>query len=423
MTSFGNLRQGPASNIAEADPTAALMVISKANRKSWSDLKKVAFVRGGAVGDVTVGLAALREMKNFFPSAKITVIGSATWIGLLEPSVWPEIERIAVVEKKSQIARVLVRSGDEWAVQIEAIPLKKIFETCDGVVNTNLDSLRFAVAALRARVRVRIGSAPAHLSWVYTHSSPWLGKNPLIHERDAALFILEFATSCRRRFFRSTRANRQCLSAWLQDSALLGKWRGLGLPAAKIPNLPRAEKLTARKINTYLLVNPTSSRRTNTWPSDRFYELLISCRNEFASANIEPLILGAPNETTWLQEVAKSGFRIVQPAGFRELQDVLAGATALLTNTSSLQFVAASTKTPVFTIMGRGIPEIWGPLGSEDQIIRGRPPAHLDDKIFEQELAAYESLSVEEVRAGFLKWLNERLMPSGDDKAATRRRG
>ena len=411
MTSLGKAGNN-GGDPREFDPLPASQVAIKKGRQSWGELKHVAAVRVGALGDSVVGLSAFRELKHFFPKAKFTVVGPRSWTEIIEPDTWPEIERIAVVAKKSQTAKVYVRNGNTWVEPAASTPLLELFKTCDGICNFNIDSYRYAFTALRAGVRVRIGSTTAHMAWLYTHASPWLGKNPEIHERDAALFLLEYSTDSIKRVFRSTEKNRTHLAGLLAKSKLAGKWRVIGLPRAKKPDFTRAAQVAGREHGTYLLVNPTSTRRTNTWPSDRFNELLRSCAPEFKALGLEPLIFGAPNETDWLNEVAKSDFRIVQPNGLMDMQDVLAGAAALLTNTSSLQFVAATTKTPVFTIMGRGIPEIWGPLCKQDQVIRGRPPEHLNDRIFEQEQAAYESLTVEEVKLEFLKWLTQLLKKS-----------
>ena len=44
------------------------------NKAAWNELKRVAWVRTGALGDLVVGLASLYEMQEFFPRAEVTVV-------------------------------------------------------------------------------------------------------------------------------------------------------------------------------------------------------------------------------------------------------------------------------------------------------------------------------------------------------------
>jgi ADP-heptose:LPS heptosyltransferase len=145
-----------------------------------------------------------------------------------------------------------------------------------------------------------------------------------------------------------------------------------------------------------LLVNPTSSRREKAWPSQKFHELIKSLKASPNLRDVEVKVLGAPSETDWLNEVARGEFSIVQPANIGELFRTVAQASMLVTNTSSVQFIAASVATPVVTLMGRARPEIWGPLGPKDLIVRGSEPADVDS-LFEREQMAYESIAVKTV--------------------------
>ena len=248
-----------------------------ANPRDWGRLERVAWIRAGALGDLVVGLAALAELPNFFPKARITVVGPKAWLEVLSPTEFPFVERIAVVERRGESARIVVPRADGWAASGETdLPVAELLATCDGVVNTNIDSLRYGFAALKARVPVRVGSAPGPWDFLYTHSSPFFGKDPLIHERDAALLLLELATSSFARHFATTYGNRRKLQKYLSESTLVAKWRERGLPQAKKPNLERAQQLTGRARGSYVLFNPTASRREKTWPSERMRELMVS---------------------------------------------------------------------------------------------------------------------------------------------------
>lgn len=379
----------------------------------WKSLKRVAWIRTGALGDLVVGLAALSEMSTFFPMARLTVVGPAQWLEILSPQQFPALERVAVVERRSANATMMVPGREGWIPEKRSdgsrdIPLVDFLATCDGVVNTNIDSLRYGFMAWRAGVPVRVGSAASPMTWVYTDSSPYFGKDPLVHERDVALLLLELASRDFSRHFHSVARNRRHLGEIVASSRLIQKWRQLGLPQAKVPDHLRARALTGRDEQTYLLVNPTASRREKTWPSERMRALLAEMSQEFSRLKVVPIVIGAPSETAWLNEVAGSEYRVVQPRSLDELQDVVAGARALLTNGSSMQFIAATTQTPVLTIFGRGQPLVWGPVGPKDRFVRAKfAGAHLGQTFagLEEEERTYRTIEVSDVAKEFRVFL------------------
>ena len=376
----------------------------------WAKVESVALLRVGALGDLLVGLAAIQEAHALFPNARVTLIGPRLWTEILSPEHFPRIERIIVLEKRGATEGVVFRSHDDrglktWKREFVAPqPLHVLLRGTGAFVNFHIDSYRYGFTALRARIPIRLGSAPAQMAWLYTHVSPFFGKDPEVHERDAALLLLEYPEPSAIKYFRTVERNRVNLSEWVGRSKLVAKWRELGLPAGKTSNPLRAREITGSYAGQYVLVNPTSSRREKAWSAEKFRELLLSLRGPLVGAEI--LVLGAPSETEWLREVAGSEFRIVQPPTILDLQDVVAGARGLLTNTSSVQFIAAMAKTPAIVLMGRGNPAIWGPLGPKDKVIRGQTPLELAHDIFQQEKAAYQSIEVDEVRSALLPFLS-----------------
>jgi ADP-heptose:LPS heptosyltransferase len=371
------------------------------NLQAWNALEKVAFVRVGALGDLVVGLAALWEMVNLFPKAFITLVGPQLWTEILEPEDWHFVREIAVVERRGTEATIYKRSEGKWK-KGDTVPLLQVLRECDGIVNTNIDSYRYGFLAMRAGIGMRIGSAPALMSWLYTYASPFFGKDPVMHERDAPLLMLELAEASVAKYFKFTSKNRARLQDILRQSTLVNKWREQGLPYAKSPDLSRASEIAGAPPEKYVVVNPTSSRREKAWPAERFRELLLASQSALSERGLEVIVVGAPTETDWLREVAGDEFRMVQPPSVRDLQDVLSASRGLLTNTSSVQFIAAATGTPTVTLMGRAKPEIWGPVGPRDAIIEGQPPQDLAHNIFEQEKEGYRSISVEDVLPKFL---------------------
>ncbi len=364
-------------------------------------VQRVGWIRMGALGDLLVGLASLREVIDRWPGSRVSVIGPKLWLEILEPGFWPEIDRIVVIERKNPAAKVYELNiagkssdlGDErqtWSL-VSAAEWTLRSEMASGyevVFNTRVDSPREAFPSFFARVPERWGAAKGLERFIYTRRGSHYGKDPLLHERDVPLLLQDEIESNQRLSSFPTLAQR------IENSPRIEKWRKQGLPC------PRAAPKNTSAPKT-LLVNPTSSRREKAWPSQRFRELLKVLKPLPELSGVEIKVLGAPAETDWLQEVASEGFQIAQPSSIGELFKTVAGADLLLTNTSSVQFIAAATATPVLTLMGRARPEIWGPLGPKDVVVRGVEPLDVES-LFEREKLAYESIAVDQVKAALI---------------------
>ena len=346
----------------------------------------VVFIHRGAWGDLYVSTAALAEAAAAHPKARLYVVGSEKWLQILDPATWPTLQGIVTTEngRVGDLHEGSAPGGrTPWTLVESQISLRRFYARALATYNIRTESLRFAWAPWLARVPRRHGSAPAPWSrFLYTHRAPWLGKDPILHERDRMLQVVEAPD---------------------RIGELARKWRtGTGLPRLKAhPDRGRAERLTGAEFGRYWLLNPTSSRREKAWPSEKFRELFAHLARRLAAEGIEVRALGAPTETDWLREILPDGVdparAIVQPPDVQSLVDVLAGARALVTNTSSVQFLSPGVGVRTLTLMGRGDPAIWGPLGSEDIVVRGEINPALEADIFAQEREAYRSISLESV--------------------------
>lgn len=359
-------------------------------------MRRVGWIRTGALGDLLVGLASLRETLDRWPDAKITVVGPKLWLQVIEAGAWPQIDRIVTLERKSTSGDVYeISEAAGWELIESGRPLSVEFRGYDAIFNTRVDSPREGFPALWARVPERWGAASGLAKWIYTHRGTHFGKDPLIHERDVPLLLMDEAA---RDEVGVRLRSISTLQGKIDASPRIAKWRKLGLPCPR-----RLLFKTNSRLRTEILVNPTSSRREKAWPAEKFREFLPRLRKWEADANrtaaqeIFIKVVGAPNESDWLNEVAKrDDFEIVQPKSIGELFQVVSRARLLITNTSSMQFIAAATETPTVTLMGRARPEIWGPLGPHDRVVRGDEPTDVED-LFERERRAYESISVDSV--------------------------
>jgi ADP-heptose:LPS heptosyltransferase len=356
-------------------------------------VQRVGWIRIGALGDLLVGLASLRETLDKWPQANVTVIGSSLWLQILEPGYWPQIDRIAVVEKRGNIALIHDRVDGIWVARASfTLTLKNELQSgYSAVVNTRVDSPRQGFAAFWARVPERWGAAAGAARFIYNRRGHHDGKDPLIHERDVPLLVMDEAEA-----FENGQHDfsGKTLSERIAVSARIRKWRGSGLPAPR--RLDSSIVKQSIGSDRYFIVNPTSSRREKAWPSNRFRALLTEVEKRAFFSGVKPIVVGSKAETEWLREVAGENFLIVQPPSIGDLFDVVSGAEFLVTNTSSVQFIAASVGTKTLTLMGRARPEIWGPLGPSDRFLMGKEPLEIAS-MFERELKAYESIEVETV--------------------------
>lgn len=351
-------------------------------------VRRVGWIRVGALGDLLVGLASLRETLDRWPESAVTVVGPKLWLEILQPGFWPQIDRVAVGEKRSSTVEIFERVEGEWRRRDGApVSLKKEFASeYDVVFNTRVDSARQGFPAFFAGVPERWGAAAGLGGFIYNKRARHNGKDPLIHERDVALLLMDEAE------FGAAACGD--LRARIQTSARIARWKACGLPCPR--DLDRRwlqTKLGWQESQNYCVINPTSSRREKAWPSTKYRALL----GEIAkmAPTLQLAVVGSPAETGWLQEVAigVANATIVQPSSIGELFNVIAGGKFVVANTSSVQFIAACTETAVLTLVGRAKLEIWGPVGPRDRTVIGREPADVES-MFERERLAYESIEL-----------------------------
>lgn len=354
-------------------------------------MQRVGWIRIGALGDLLVGLASLREALDFWPHAKFSVVGSKLWLQILEPGYWPQIDRIVVVEKRGNAAEIYDYKQGGWKKRSESSLAAELRSGYTAVFNARVDSPRQGFAAFWAWVPERWGSAEGVARFIYNRRGPHDGKDPLIHERDVPLLLMDEAEALAHE---DTKFSGKNLADRISASARIRKWRGQGLPAPRRLDSSAVKKEIGS--DRYFIVNPTSSRKEKAWPAAKFRSLLDEIGKRDLYRGVKPIVVGSPVESEWLREVAGDRYQIVQPSSIGELFDVVSGAEFLVTNTSSVQFIAASVATRTLTLMGRARPEIWGPLGPSDLFVLGVEPASVES-MFERELLAYESISVETV--------------------------
>ncbi len=390
----------------------------------------VALIRLGSLGDVLIATPALRETIQKFSGKPVYVVGSSLWLKILSPRMWPEVSGVLTMTKKGREARLYRPEGDLWRAAEEKITIMQLLHRCAVTVNLRIDSFRFLSLAWFARVPRRHGTCPWYLKFLVTHWSPWLNQTAAIHERDRLLRIVD---APRRRLFPLGLESQNRRNLFLNPEAPAGDggrgaaadyatplqaaWPKTTLPyiwlRRGLPQLAKADTRVLRdkfhlEAKSYWLVNPTSSLVEKAWPADRFRIFCAQYAATLKKRKKSLVITGAPHETDWLKSVATGDFRVIQPHTFTDLLQLVAGAEVLITNTSSLQFIAAATLTPAITLVGRATPARWGPVGPNDISVWGQLPKNFRGNFREQEIASYEEISVDQLRAAAQK-MTERL--------------
>lgn len=316
---------------------------------------KVVIYHTGALGDLLISTAALYEsLKIFSKETEITVIGSALWKEILLPSEWPQICSILQIENKKWNNARLWKSNLDKNVWIESPFLfpsfHKFLKQFDISIDFRSESLRFAIQSFWARIPKRIGASKNQFARFLFTDFSLEEKSKKTHERDRYLKILSFASRTH--------------------------WSDKGLPQLKKFDENDFIKKTGFAAGKIILINPTASIRAKAWSSDSFKRLASLLKKQ----GYDVFIIGSPKETSWLKEVAGQDCQILQPKRILDLVNLVCGSRLLITNTSSMQFIAAGTGTFVVTLMGSADPKIWGPVGKNCAYIKCCDHSVLDEK-------------------------------------------
>lgn len=319
--------------------------------------QKIIIYNAGAIGDLLVSMAAVHDISLLFPNSEQTLLGNSLWKSILLPSQWPQISTFVECERKSLKNLILYkanRATDTWE-KVESISsLTEFLKNFSIGICLRNRSLRFVLALIKAKVKMRVGS---HKDWwarlLYTHFSQ--ESRIRVHERERHLNVL---SSVDENFVKKQKEY----------------WSLHGLPPLK--KSYDTKKFKEKFGNDFIVINPTSSIREKAWNAQNFKAVV----DALVSENKKVVVLGAPNETEWLKEVATNKAPIYQATSIYDVCDLIASTSLLLTNTSSLQFIAATTGTLTVTLMGCANPVIWRPLGKNDILIcaESRPE---DEKI------------------------------------------
>ncbi|WP_397599720.1 glycosyltransferase family 9 protein [Silvanigrella sp.] len=323
---------------------------------------KIAIYHTGALGDLLVSTAAIFELANLYPKAKFTLIGSELWKDILIPIYWQHISHILEIKNKKFSKIKLLKSNKQnnsWDLEKTNKTFKQILLEHQISIDLRSESVRFSLKSFLYGIPIRIGASKnKYVKRLFTHFI-LRDKNKEVHERDRYLDIL-------------SSINKEYIDKRKEF------WKKEGLPPLKWFPSDYQEHVNLLNKKKIILINPTASIREKAWESKKFRELALKLKE----MDTEIKIIGSPKETEWLKEVAQDDFSIIQPDNILSLVNIVERSSLLITNTSSMQFIAAGTSTPTLTLMGSASPERWGALGSGSYCLKMNENQEKFKKIF-----------------------------------------
>ena len=307
-----------------------------------ADPRNILVIHFGQLGDVVLGLPAMKAIRDRFPDARRTaVVGSAT----------AEIVKLSgLFDKVIPVDRVRLLHGNKFSSSVEII--------------------RFALSIRRMRFDFVID----------LHSLPETN-------------LLGYVSGAEQRLF-SKRDSRSLdrLSNFrpappVEDKTLhlseyyLQVLRPLGVSGAAEPFHFAAGEITDRPKRPVVGLNPGAGNVSRMWPLVKFIELARRI-SESAKADIE-VFLG-PEESAIADEVRSAigeKCSIVSGLSLKELAERFARLSCLVSNDTGPAHIAAASGSPIVLLLQNAAPDRYLPLTRDLVVHRGE---HLDDISVEQ---------------------------------------
>jgi ADP-heptose:LPS heptosyltransferase len=294
-----------------------------------TDVRRIAVLRGNALGDLVVALPALTALRTAYPDASVTLLGRAHHAELLcsRPSpvdevvvlplgaIGDEIGATMTADERAGFWNGLAERGWDLAIQLHG-----------GGRNSNA-----ALLGLRARVSVgsRTPDAPQLDRWIsYEHYQPEVAR-------------------------------------YLEVVGLVG-----APPVAIEPSLPvtagdrdaLAQELPALDDRPYVVLHPGATDPRRRWPVSSFAEAGAALRTDV----LRMVITGTASERTLtgeLLEALDGDALLAQDLSLRALVGLLSGAQVVISNDTGPLHVASAAGAPTVGIFWIGNLVNAGPMG------------------------------------------------------------
>jgi ADP-heptose:LPS heptosyltransferase len=341
------------------------------------------------MGDAVLMTPALRALRTGFPDAEIHLVLDEELTGLFEDH--PFVDRVHPMgrqgwSKASLVAR-LRRSGYDAVVNFHGGPTSAWLTAATGA-------------------RYRIGRDSYRFGFVYNAR---VAAPEVVFDDPGAIHTVQNQAS----LVTALGIEPGDLSLHLSVSAEAQERITVKLKDRGVPN------------NGYIVVQPTASFPTKSWPADRFATLSrdlvrLTGRNLVVSLPRAPRLgrrhglLGrwfrreheSPSDPT---PTFESRLPLLQDLPLDELVALMKGAAVYVGNDAGPMHIAAATGTPVVVLFGSSDPKRWHPWQVPHRILWAGldcSPCHGKFCVHEEQLACLNQIEVKSVLAATLELLD-----------------
>lgn len=340
-------------------------------------------MKWGALGDLVAATTALRALREAWPSSHITLLANPLMRQVCPPGTL--IDEIIPLEKAPR--GLVAGARFHWRL------VRRLRQgRFDLAVNLRWTSERSAVLTRLCGARLRAGSGPSRVAFLYTHRAPLPAERR--HEFHRHLDILAPLGIAPRRI--------------------------LPFVCRAPEDVSHAEEFfrrSALRRETTVGMHPGASKPSKAWPAERYGEL---AGRLLKRGGVRVLVTWGPGEERLARETvdhAGSGAVLAPPTpGVGSLAALIGLCGVYVCNYSGPMNVAMAVEAPLVAL-GSTSPEDWGPFGAIHRTINRS--GEQDSYTEAEQLAMMEQIGVEEVETMVMQRMGELY---GTPRATTRRR-
>ncbi len=361
------------------------------------DVRKVLIFRMDGLGDLVLSTPALREIRQGFPGAEITLV-IGPWSQGIAPCI-PFYDRLLVHDA---FAFGYFRGKRALSLRKEWAFLKKLRrERFDLGIDLRGDILSI-IPLFLSGARFRFGRDRWGGGFLLTHPVP-TDRSKDVHEKDKTLALL-------------------CAL----EIPIVDRGMELRIPEKDVAVgerfLRERQVLPEERIVT---VAPAALYPWKAWPPEKYVELTMRLTMEHSCRII---LIGGPEDKEALEDIrARADGRAVNGAGCLDLCGTAAlirRSALFIGNDSGLSHIASAVKTPLIQLFGPGEPEKFGYTGHQQVVIMKTDcPDHpcQQRECTDPGRWCMDRISVDEVLTACRKLLGSEGAGMADSPAAARR--
>lgn len=355
------------------------MVKHKTEKYTPKNVTNILILRLDGLGDLVISTAALREIRQGFPNAKITLVVGSWSKGLAECISY--YDRLIVHDF---ILFSFFRGNRKIYFGRNLEFIRKLRSAKFDLGIDLRGDLLSIIPLFLSGTKFRFAKATRGGGFLLTHTVQW-SKDDILHEKDKALRLPE-------------------------DLGVVIKNRDMELLLCKEDQKCIEEYLAGKGIDRCELIVTIAPRALYVWRSwrpERFAEVVSAISQRY---EIRIVLVGSRKDRSILDQIDElSGFKTVNSAGDLTLSQVVAlidRSMVFIGNDSGLIHIAAAVKTPLIQLFGPGEDQKFGYTdGKNILLMKNDCPYHpcTQRRCTYQQKWCMDQISVEDVLKAFRK--------------------